>query len=141
MENWEISKNYSNTSMEHTTSVSNVLLSGVLPITLLLVLYSKYLVVLLYRYLYYRLHSHHNLFHFCNNSTIFVMCLSLYSNRLYIGITILRSCVMSTSVLLVVNMHDQNRALLLKISFFFLVLAYCLLQLLFLLQQYMHRYS
>ena len=39
--------------MENNTSVSNVLLSGVLPITLLLVLYSKYLVVLLYRYLSY----------------------------------------------------------------------------------------
>ena len=49
--------------------------------------------------------------------------LSLYCNRLCICITISRSSALSTNVLLIFDMHDLDKALFLKISFLFLVLA------------------
>ena len=48
--------------------------------------------------------------------------LSLYSNKLHISVTISRSSVLSTNVLLTFNINDLNGALFLKASYLFLLL-------------------
>ena len=105
-----------------TTSVSYVSLSsGILHI--FFVLYSKDLLVIVL-----------SLFFLINCRIVFntriIYCISviiieqfsLYSNRLYVGITISQSSGLSINVLLIFNIHDQSGALLLKSSFSFLVL-------------------
>ena len=60
---------------------------------------------------------------------------SLYSRKLYIGITISKSFALSINALLIFDIHDLNGTLFLKTIFLFLLLS-----LLSLLQQYLHGY-